>query len=171
MNFLASYKVRIYWQGGLVKLFNLGVCVGECVGVVVNGHGYLFLFVIEPLQVWSLIGISWQFRGFSQTFQLQYVCTWLAADFRITVKDTSSETIQVLKLTLYVTSSSSFAFEHFQPALFPLGVKPGFTPTQNETTFSSALTLWRRSSSKCYLRIQSVPQREHHASPLQRSTG
>jgi hypothetical protein len=28
-----------------------------------------------------------------------------------------------------------------------------------------------RSSSKCYLRIQSVPQREHHTSPLQRSTG
>jgi hypothetical protein len=33
------------------------------------------------------------------------------------------------------------------------------------------LTLWRRSLSKCYLRIQSVPQREHHTSPLQRSTG
>jgi hypothetical protein len=30
-------------------------------------------------------------------------------------------------------------------------------------------TLWRRSSSKCYLRIQSVPQREHHTSPLQSS--
>jgi hypothetical protein len=29
----------------------------------------------------------------------------------------------------------------------------------------------KRSSSKCYLRIQSVPQREHHTSPLQRSTG
>jgi hypothetical protein len=28
-----------------------------------------------------------------------------------------------------------------------------------------------RSSSKCYLRIQSVPQREHYTSPLQRSTG
>jgi hypothetical protein len=27
------------------------------------------------------------------------------------------------------------------------------------------------SLSKCYLRIQSVPQREHHTSPLQRSTG
>jgi hypothetical protein len=36
---------------------------------------------------------------------------------------------------------------------------------------NSWLTLWRRSSSKCYLRIQSVPQREHHTSPLQRSTG
>jgi hypothetical protein len=33
------------------------------------------------------------------------------------------------------------------------------------------LTLWRRSLSKCYLRIQSVPQRDHHTSPLQRSTG
>jgi hypothetical protein len=33
------------------------------------------------------------------------------------------------------------------------------------------LTLWSRSSCKCYLRIQSVPQREHHTSPLQRSTG
>jgi hypothetical protein len=33
------------------------------------------------------------------------------------------------------------------------------------------LTLWSRSSSKCYLRIQSVYQREHHTSPLQRSTG
>jgi hypothetical protein len=33
------------------------------------------------------------------------------------------------------------------------------------------LTLWSRSSYKCYLRIQSVPQREHHTSPLQRSTG
>jgi hypothetical protein len=32
-------------------------------------------------------------------------------------------------------------------------------------------TLCRRSLSKCYLRIQSVPQREHHTSPLQRSTG
>jgi hypothetical protein len=37
--------------------------------------------------------------------------------------------------------------------------------------FLSPLTLWRRSLSKCYLRIQSVPQREHHTSPLQRSTG
>jgi membrane protein YdbS with pleckstrin-like domain len=35
----------------------------------------------------------------------------------------------------------------------------------------TTLTPWRRSSSKCYLRIQSVPQREHHTSPLQRSTG
>jgi hypothetical protein len=33
------------------------------------------------------------------------------------------------------------------------------------------LTLLSLSSSKCYLRIQSVPQREHHTSPLQRSTG
>jgi hypothetical protein len=33
------------------------------------------------------------------------------------------------------------------------------------------LALWSRSLSKCYLRIQSVPQREHHTSPLQRSTG
>jgi hypothetical protein len=32
-------------------------------------------------------------------------------------------------------------------------------------------TSWGRSSSKCYLRIQSVPQTEHHTSPLQRSTG
>jgi hypothetical protein len=32
---------------------------------------------------------------------------------------------------------------------------------------SATLTL--RSKSKCYLRIQSVPQREHHTSPLQRS--
>jgi hypothetical protein len=32
------------------------------------------------------------------------------------------------------------------------------------------LTLLSRSLSKCYLRIQSVPQREHHTSPLQRST-
>jgi hypothetical protein len=35
----------------------------------------------------------------------------------------------------------------------------------------NTLTLWSRSSSKCYLRIQSVPQREHNTSPLQRSTG
>jgi hypothetical protein len=35
----------------------------------------------------------------------------------------------------------------------------------------SILTLWSRSSSTFYLRIQSVPQREHHTSPLQRSTG
>jgi hypothetical protein len=35
----------------------------------------------------------------------------------------------------------------------------------------TAATLWRRSSFKCYLRIQSVPQREHHTWPLQRSTG
>jgi hypothetical protein len=33
------------------------------------------------------------------------------------------------------------------------------------------LTLCRRSESNCYLRIQSVPQREHHTSPLQRSAG
>jgi hypothetical protein len=32
-------------------------------------------------------------------------------------------------------------------------------------------TLWSRSSCKCYLRIQSVPQREHHTSPLKISTG
>jgi hypothetical protein len=31
------------------------------------------------------------------------------------------------------------------------------------------LTLWSRSSSK-YLRFQSVPQREHHTSPLQKLT-
>jgi hypothetical protein len=37
--------------------------------------------------------------------------------------------------------------------------------------YAAYLTLWSRSSSKCYLRIQSVPQREHHTSPLQRSTG
>jgi len=36
---------------------------------------------------------------------------------------------------------------------------------------SATWNLWSRSSSKCYLRIQSVPQREHHTSPLQRSTG
>jgi hypothetical protein len=36
---------------------------------------------------------------------------------------------------------------------------------------STGLTLWSRNSSKWYLRIQSVPQREHHTSPLQRSTG
>jgi hypothetical protein len=35
----------------------------------------------------------------------------------------------------------------------------------------SYLTLWSRSSSKCYLRTQSVPQREHHTSPLQRLNG
>jgi hypothetical protein len=33
------------------------------------------------------------------------------------------------------------------------------------------LALRLQSSSKCYLRIQSVPQREHNTSPLQRSTG
>jgi hypothetical protein len=33
------------------------------------------------------------------------------------------------------------------------------------------LTLWRRSSSIFYLRIQSVPQTECHTSPLQTSTG
>jgi hypothetical protein len=38
-------------------------------------------------------------------------------------------------------------------------------------SFQAGLTLWSRSSSKCYLRIQSVPQREHYTSPLQRSTG
>jgi hypothetical protein len=35
----------------------------------------------------------------------------------------------------------------------------------------SRYTHWSVSPSKCYLRIQSVPQREHHTSPLQRSTG
>jgi hypothetical protein len=38
-------------------------------------------------------------------------------------------------------------------------------------SLESLLTLWSRSSSKCYLRIQSAPQRKHHTSPLQRSTG
>jgi hypothetical protein len=38
-------------------------------------------------------------------------------------------------------------------------------------SFQAGLTHWSRSSSKCYLRIQAVPQREHHTSPLQRSTG
>jgi hypothetical protein len=46
------------------------------------------------------------------------------------------------------------------------------SPTGTNTRHSvAALTLWSRSSSKWYLRIQPVPQREHHASPLQRSTG
>jgi hypothetical protein len=39
------------------------------------------------------------------------------------------------------------------------------------TCFIIILTPWSRSLSKCYLRIQPVPQREHHTSPLQRSTG
>jgi hypothetical protein len=34
--------------------------------------------------------------------------------------------------------------------------------------FSLRLTLWSRSSSKYSLRIQSVPRREHHTSPLHR---
>jgi hypothetical protein len=37
--------------------------------------------------------------------------------------------------------------------------------------YKNALTIWSRSTSKCYLRIRSVPQREHQTSPLQRSTG
>jgi hypothetical protein len=41
----------------------------------------------------------------------------------------------------------------------------------NAYNLMHSLTLWSRSSSKCYLRIQSVPQREHHTSRLQRSTG
>jgi hypothetical protein len=48
-----------------------------------------------------------------------------------------------------------------------------FRSIQSTTAQSIAfiLTLWRRTLSKCYLRIQSVPQREHNTSPLQRSTG
>jgi hypothetical protein len=41
---------------------------------------------------------------------------------------------------------------------------------EDRITASILLTLSRRSLSKCYLRIQSVPQREHYTSPLQRST-
>jgi hypothetical protein len=44
-------------------------------------------------------------------------------------------------------------------------------PHQSALHWKIPLTLWSRSLSKCYLRIQSVPQREHHTSPLQRSTG
>jgi hypothetical protein len=40
-------------------------------------------------------------------------------------------------------------------------------PSYKLTSLSASL--WSRSSSKCYLRIQSVPQRKHHTSPLQRS--
>jgi hypothetical protein len=40
-----------------------------------------------------------------------------------------------------------------------------------QIAFLFSLTLWSQSLSKCYLRIQSVPQREHHTSLLQRSTG
>jgi hypothetical protein len=43
--------------------------------------------------------------------------------------------------------------------------------TRRDNFCLSQLTFWNRSSSKCYLRIQSVPQREHYTSPLQRSTG
>jgi hypothetical protein len=43
--------------------------------------------------------------------------------------------------------------------------------TQYCSLCSAGRTLWRQSVSKCYLRIQSVPQREHQTSPLQRSTG
>jgi hypothetical protein len=39
------------------------------------------------------------------------------------------------------------------------------------TSAKPVLTLWSRISSKWYLRLQSVPQREHNTSPLQRSTG
>jgi hypothetical protein len=42
---------------------------------------------------------------------------------------------------------------------------------RNSYYYRVSLTLWSRSSSKCYLRIHSVPQREHHTSPFQRSTG
>jgi len=51
--------------------------------------------------------------------------------------------------------------------------RPATNRLSHDTAFSLllCLTLWRRSLSKCYLRIQSVPQREHHTSPLQRSTG
>jgi hypothetical protein len=50
-------------------------------------------------------------------------------------------------------------------------IKPQFLPASWTAGTALTLTLWSRSSSKCYLRIQSVPQREHHTSPLQRSTG
>jgi hypothetical protein len=45
------------------------------------------------------------------------------------------------------------------------------TTSQAYIIFWNGWTLWNRSLFKCYLRIQSVPQREHHTSPLQRSTG
>jgi hypothetical protein len=41
----------------------------------------------------------------------------------------------------------------------------------NSASQHLVLTILSRSLSKCYLRIQSVPQRERHTSPLQRSTG
>jgi hypothetical protein len=40
-----------------------------------------------------------------------------------------------------------------------------------KNVYPQPVTLSSRSSSKCYLRIQSVPQREHHTSPLHTSTG
>jgi hypothetical protein len=54
---------------------------------------------------------------------------------------------------------------------FPVWPRTLITTHHTYVCFNSALTLWRRSLSKCYLRIQSVPQREHHTSQLQRSTG
>jgi hypothetical protein len=50
-------------------------------------------------------------------------------------------------------------------------LKRGWNMVHITQSSMTHLTVWRRSSSKCYLRIQSVPQREHHTSPLQRSTG
>jgi hypothetical protein len=49
----------------------------------------------------------------------------------------------------------------------PFMIKP---PSYYTLYSLCALTLWRRSLSKCYLRIQSVLQREHQTSPLHRST-
>jgi hypothetical protein len=41
-----------------------------------------------------------------------------------------------------------------------------FAATTSSSSCTEWLLLWRRSSSKCYSRNQSVPQREHHTSPL-----
>jgi hypothetical protein len=72
-----------------------------------------------------------------------------------------------------VWTQSLFGLSVRKKSFTPVGYRtPAVQPVAELLVIDHmSLTLWRRGSSKCYLRIQSVPQREHQTSPLQRSSG
>jgi hypothetical protein len=61
--------------------------------------------------------------------------------------------------------------QQYYTALYPIRLSSSWTHNYAWRILEHAINPSSWSSTKYYLRIQSVPQREHHTSPLQRSTG
>jgi hypothetical protein len=121
-------------------------------------------------------------KSFSIQYRLQLILSWLN-QYGCHVRDkTKQETDYLYEIILSWQEYSATILRAQMQAAGPFETLfTAHTTTQCQNpkdhvlkyvvTFSYVLTLWRRSLSKCYLRIQSVPQREHHTSPLQSSTG